>query len=187
MQKAVDCNSSFTSSFTIISTLVAVLLVSAACHGSNKDSVVAAASPETPSSAKWSPKACNIQSDVADVLNEDLDTNVHATENIGGVLHDMVLAEQFNELDCLTDHIRVAKTRMSGGVWKLHVLYSAYELPVLPPQNPTEEDWEKLITALRHWTKENPKSITARVALAEVYMDYAWVARGSGYANTISE
>jgi hypothetical protein len=37
------------------------------------------------------------------------------------------------------------------------------------------------------WLKKYPDSITVRVASAEAWAKYAWAARGSGYANTVTE
>jgi len=40
---------------------------------------------------------------------------------------------------------------------------------------------------LKSWVSEKPRSISARVALAEAYLAWASDARGSGYVDTVSE
>ena len=39
---------------------------------------------------------------------------------------------------------------------------------------------------LKQWTAARPQSITAHLCLAKFWIDYAWKARGSGYAHTVT-
>src|SRR5262249_36253856 len=95
--------------------------------------------------------------------------------------------EKFVELDCLADHARSGKERLPGGSWKIHLLYLGLRQPVPYPVHATQEDWINLLQRLQRWVNARPESITARVALALAYLDYAADARGSGYANTVSD
>jgi hypothetical protein len=76
---------------------------------------------------------------------------------------------------------------LPGGLWKIHLLYLGLRQPVPYPVHATQEDWTDLIQRLQKWVKARPESITARVALAIAYTDYANDARGSGYASTVSK
>jgi hypothetical protein len=56
-----------------------------------------------------------------------------------------------------------------------------------PGKHATEEDWQDLMQLLKRWVQTHPKSATARVALAWAWIVYAGEARGTGYADTVSE
>ncbi len=53
--------------------------------------------------------------------------------------------------------------------------------------HPTQQDWKRHISLVRQWVSAKPKSITPRIALAESYVNYGWDARGSGFADTVSD
>lgn len=95
----------------------------------------------------------------------------------------LVEVEDFKQLDCIADSIRTNKTRFAGGKWQL---YSFYRGISEVPGHATEEDWSTLIGHLQKWTAANPKSITAPVALAEGYINFAWHARGDGMSDTVT-
>jgi hypothetical protein len=80
----------------------------------------------------------------------------------------------------------MSKERFSGGAWKLHAFYLALSEPVLYPQHATDQDWLDYISLLNSWVSGRPQSLTARVALASTYVSYAWVARGSGYSDSVT-
>jgi hypothetical protein len=46
---------------------------------------------------------------------------------------------------------------------------------------------EEFLNKIRAWIAARPDSVTAKVALADALTDYAWKARGSGWANTVSQ
>ena len=133
------------------------------------------------------PNPCKLSDEQAAALNGDSSTDVEALHRYQNGIARMLREEEFEKLDCLADHVRSAKERFSGGPWKLHVLYAGLYLPVQYPQHSTEEDWNILLQHLRRWVADQPKSTTARVALAWAYLQYAWDARGDGYANSVSE
>jgi len=98
----------------------------------------------------------------------------------------LLLREDFAELDKMADAARWSKARFPGGGWRLSRFYElvsngnahGYE---------TDADWQSHLALLRRWASARPQSITPRVALADAYLRYAWVARGNGYANTVTE
>ncbi len=92
--------------------------------------------------------------------------------------------ENFPELDCIADAARVNQLRFRGGKWQLHSFYRGVsEIE----GHATEEDWNNRISHLQKWTSANPKSITAAVALAQAYLNFAWHARGDGFTDTVTE
>lgn len=136
---------------------------------------------------KPSSRQCNISETDAAGLNGDLSVDIHALRNFMDTAARMLKEEKFVELDCLADHARSGKERLPGGLWKIHGLYQGLRQPVSYPMHATQEDWTHLLQRLHRWVKARPESITARIALALAYLDYAQDARGSGYANTVSE
>ena len=130
---------------------------------------------------------CNISETNAAGLNGDLSVDIHALHNFMDTAARILKEEKFVELDCLADHARSGKERLPGGLWKIHALYQGLRQPVPYPVHATQEDWTHLLQRLHRWVKARPESITARVALALACLDYAHDARGSGYANTVSE
>jgi hypothetical protein len=95
------------------------------------------------------------------------------------------MREDFAELDQMADAARSSKARFPGGGWKLSRFYEAVKPNGGGYQ--TDADWKNHIELLQRWTAARPQSATARVALAEAYLRYAWAARGAGYANTVTD
>ena len=92
----------------------------------------------------------------------------------------------FDGLEDTADRARSSKSRFAGGVWKLFVFYDTLAQPV-QGKAATELEWQQRIDKLKQWTLSKPHSITAHIALAQAYLSYGWKARGSGFANTVSE
>jgi hypothetical protein len=115
----------------------------------------------------------------------DPNTDVHALEEYQYAIAGLLKQEKFAELDCVANSVRSSKARFSGGAWKLHILYFGLDKP--QPGHATEQDWRNHLQRLNAWGAARPNSITARVALAESYVSYAWDARGTGYSDTISD
>ena len=130
---------------------------------------------------------CNISERDAAGLNGDLSVDIHALYNFTDTAARILKEEKFVELDCLADHARSGKERLSGGLWTIHLLYQGLRQPTPYPLHATQEDWTRLLQLLHRWEKARPESITARVTLALAYLNYAQDARGTGYANTVSE
>jgi hypothetical protein len=115
----------------------------------------------------------------------DPGTDVHALDEYRDAIAQMLRQEKFADLDCLADAARSGKTRFPGGGWKLRNLYIGLENP--RPGHPTQEDWQQHLELIERWTRTNPQSITAPIALAQSYIGYAWDARGDGLSNTVSD
>jgi Domain of unknown function (DUF4034) len=112
-------------------------------------------------------------------------TDIKALDDYHDAIAQMLKEKKFAQLDCLADSARATKARFSGGYWKLRNIYVGLELP--RPGHPTQEDWRRHFELIRSWVERNPRSITARIALAESYVNYAWDARGDGYTDSVSD
>ena len=133
---------------------------------------------------KAKPLACALTDAEAAGLNGDASTDVHAVSNYSQTMHGLLQAGKFEQLDCLADSARSHKDTFPGGMWKIHAVYTDL---VQPPLHATEEDWAAHIELLQRWVSTRPESITARIALAESYLNYGADARGTGFADTVSE
>jgi hypothetical protein len=90
----------------------------------------------------------------------------------------------FAELDAVANQLRSQRSRFQGGVWQLFVFYNT--VGPAGPMTATDAAWEAQIAKLEQWAKEEPGSVTPRIALARAYTAFAWKARGNGFANTVT-
>jgi hypothetical protein len=100
-----------------------------------------------------------------------------------GSVRDSLVAGNFDELDRQAEELRTSKALFANGSWKLTQFYTAFE----GNDNEPASRWEALDKKHREWIAAKPDSITARVAYATFLADYAWYARGSGFANTVTQ
>jgi hypothetical protein len=92
----------------------------------------------------------------------------------------MLAHDDYEGIDRLATKYRSEKTRLPGGGWQLAYLYEGLKAP--DRFHPDDQ-----IAKLNAWIAARPQSITPRVALAGVYLKYAWAARGAGYADTVTD
>jgi len=97
-------------------------------------------------------------------------------------VHELFLDEEFELLDQMADKLFKEKTRFADGTWKLAAFYRSFTVP----GQSTKTNWHEWWARYGRWEKKYPHSATARVMHAWTMMNYAWEARGSGYADTIS-
>lgn len=101
--------------------------------------------------------------------------------NWAGRVHALLIAENFGELDRMADEYRLTHARTKGGDFRLAMLYSALNAP-----RSSDQDTLDHLAHLRKWMTQRPESVTARLAMATSLHRWAWVARGNGFANTVS-
>ena len=98
----------------------------------------------------------------------------------------LVREQNFDELDRIADEARRGKLRFAGGGWKLYQIYSSLATISRTASQLTESDWQDHLERLQKWVLQKPESITARVALAEAYENYAWFTLVPGLADTVT-
>lgn len=91
--------------------------------------------------------------------------------------------KEFARLDALMNQARNAKSHTWSGKWTLDSIYSA----ITPDSEDTDEQLTRRTAELNTWLQRNPSSPSARVAVAESLIEHAWKARGTGWANTVSD
>ncbi len=92
----------------------------------------------------------------------------------------------YDQLEKAIKEAREGKGRVLGGTWKVAEFYTAIYTTFIGP-NSDESDWKMAFESLNKWIAAKPESAAARISLAEAYVGYAWVARGHGYASTVTE
>jgi hypothetical protein len=91
----------------------------------------------------------------------------------------------FEELEKAAREARTRKGRVVGGVWKIFDFYEALgEKAVVGDDSDT--GWTAYLETFKAWMAAKPESATARVALANAYIQYAWLARGHGYSDSVT-
>lgn len=95
----------------------------------------------------------------------------------------LLAAKDYDKLDELATEYRASKEGYADGTWKLGSIYAGTQLP----DNADDAAWESRQREIQNWIGAKPESVTARIALARFLRDYAWKARGSGYANTVTD
>jgi hypothetical protein len=91
---------------------------------------------------------------------------------------------RYADLDTLAQQLQQQRSRFKGGAWRLHVLFGTLSSP--GAATATDAAWRAQIAKLEKWAQSSPASPTARIALAQTYLRFAWKARGHGYANTVT-
>ena len=130
------------------------------------------------------PKACVAKESEVASLNPDISLDVYAEGDYEHAVAQLLKASRFKELDCLADSLRSSKVHFATGEWKLSSFYEAVSEPL---QHPTQEDWDFTLSQLKNWGSQHPSSITAQIALADAYINYAWFARGEDTSDTVSQ
>jgi hypothetical protein len=96
----------------------------------------------------------------------------------------LLAAKDYDGLEKLAATDRVATSPLGSGVMPIMLFYDGITSLSGPE---TVAAYQEKETALKDWWQTSPDSVEARIALAMVLTDDAWFARGSGYANTVSD
>jgi hypothetical protein len=91
--------------------------------------------------------------------------------------------KDFDRLDELAAKYRSSKECYADGTWKLMIFYDA----VASGNLSSKSDWEGREKEIQEWITAKPESPTARIAMARFLRDFAWEARGCGWASTVSD
>jgi hypothetical protein len=95
----------------------------------------------------------------------------------------LLARKDYDKLDAFAKRLRDSKESYADGVWKVFYVYDGLDLS----DEASDAEWQKRFKAIKSWIDAKPDSITARVAMAKDLVSYAWKARGTGYADTVSE
>jgi len=109
-------------------------------------------------------------------------TRLEADDLFRARVRDLFNKEKFSDLESLVNPLR-KKDEYWAGLSALNAFYLVVDRPEKPDDAAEKEHFERL----ERWQKAMPDSLTPRIALGDAYLHYAWVARGTGYADTITE
>ena len=90
---------------------------------------------------------------------------------------------KYDELERIATDARAPDSVSASGRSPLTLLYD--QLCSVSPRD--NQHFLDRISQLEEWVAAAPDSLTAKVALAELLTNYAYFARGSGYANTVTD
>jgi len=93
-------------------------------------------------------------------------------------------ADKFDELEKMAQKLRSSKEHGPSGVWILTRYYDC--LAADYDGQDSSFNWAELFAKLKLWTVQKPASVTPRIAYAKALRNYAWKARGNGWADTVS-
>jgi len=89
----------------------------------------------------------------------------------------------FEPLEARANEARTSKAKFGNGGWKLQHFYDSLACREDEP----ESMWQLHAKIHQDWERKFPDSVTARIAHADFLTSYAWHARGTGYANEVTE
>lgn len=114
--------------------------------------------------------------------NSTAPEGTEARQRLAGVAMAHFINDRFDELEKMANEMRSTKARFADGGWKI---FAFYDWPLRNIQS--EKTWDIIFQGLQRWREKYPASITARVTTANAYVKYAWIARGDGFADSITE
>jgi uncharacterized protein DUF4034 len=106
-------------------------------------------------------------------------------KDFGRQMRDLLNAGQYDSLDRIAHTLRQQQVRWPNGYWKLRSFY-VYGFDG-PAHEESETEWKAYLSNLRTWVATRPNSVTARVALGNSLVGYAWHARSDGWAQDVSD
>ena len=86
---------------------------------------------------------------------------------------------QFASLDAIGHTLRTRRILGPSGTWLLGYLYRSLE--------PEDSQNARFIDYVEEWSKELPESLTAHHLLGDALVQWAWDARGGGWASEVTE
>lgn len=91
-------------------------------------------------------------------------------------------SSRFDELEHRADEARNSREKFANGSWKIAHFYESLACDEREP----ESMWELHDRIHRAWVAAKPDSITAKVAQTSFLVEYAWHARGDGFAPAVT-
>ena len=91
--------------------------------------------------------------------------------------------KRFDELETIASDLRKTKETFGNGSWKIVQFYDSFECR----EDESESMWKLHDSIHRDWVATKRNSVTAKVALADFLLDYAWRARGNDYSDNVTE
>jgi hypothetical protein len=97
----------------------------------------------------------------------------------------LLMGRAYDKLDRAADEARSKQIALSDGQPLLTGIYAGV-IGCACGNQLNEDLWQVRKQRLDEWAKRKPGSVTARLAVAAYPVKYGWMARGGGYASTVS-
>ena len=97
-----------------------------------------------------------------------------------------LLESDFAQLEKTAQQNRTERGLLLGGTWKINAFYNQLAGPMNSGEA-TDEGYQNEITRLNQWITAYPDSVTPRIALARLFTNYAFFARGEESADSVSD
>lgn len=97
----------------------------------------------------------------------------------------MLLNQKFKDLDQIAIESNKKNILLSDGQPELDALFAGISGCSFCGINYSEPEWKKIHELLTIWLRQNPKSTTAEIGLANFFINYGWSIRGNEYANKV--
>lgn len=101
---------------------------------------------------------------------------------IGKSVETLFYKKDFNAINDLDDDYRLNESRLPDGRWKTTFVYSSFAW--VSKRGATNE-WIHKLKIADEWIKATPSHPAPYLAKAELLINFAWDARGPGYADTV--
>lgn len=99
-------------------------------------------------------------------------------------LRALFTGENFDELEKLLARVSKQKQALEGSPPDRWYIYGLLDTP---GTRAPESAWTNYSAKMERWSQAFPKSVFPRVVRAKLLTSYAWEARGSGYADTVTQ
>ncbi len=100
-------------------------------------------------------------------------------------VRDMLLGEEFAELDALAVQYRDNQSRTPSGLWKLTFFYEGLST-ALNARGQNDRQWVTLDAITSAYLEQRPQSATAIIMRANYLLDLAWNIRGNKYSREVT-
>jgi WD40 repeat protein len=127
----------------------------------------------------WVFVSAPVQGAYDDVVKE----RIAQKEEVKGLL----TAKAWDKLEAMADELRESEARFSNGAWKLSRFYLALGVENFLSDSSPDQEWQDWLASLEGWEKAFPDSVTLATVRGRFWTDYAWKARGNGWASTVTE
>lgn len=131
----------------------------------------------------WMTNMSTKVSKIESVPGSTLTVSKGDTRNVGKEATALLEAQNYKGLENLIENYTQKRLQKRSGHEAIDSIYEALAIP----SDQQQTAWNERLRELELWVTENPKSATPHVVLADFYIKYAWNARGTGWASSVSE
>jgi tetratricopeptide (TPR) repeat protein len=105
------------------------------------------------------------------------------TATINATVKNLLKQTDYAGLDSYAAKLRLTDAPTADGELPINYFLGRINLKEYQP----EIEWKNRLDSISNWVKQRPNSDTAKIALADLLTGYAWKARGSGWADSVTK